>query len=44
LLAWGIIAIITGVAIPLERYVNQLTNRVLDRKKESRQFAVASGQ
>ena len=32
-LAWGIIALITVAAIPLERYVNQLTNRVLDRKK-----------
>jgi peptidoglycan/LPS O-acetylase OafA/YrhL len=32
-LAWGIIALITVVAIPLERYVNQLTSRVLDRKK-----------
>lgn len=30
-----IIAIITCVAIPLERYVNQLTNRILDRKKSS---------
>jgi len=37
LLAWVIIAIITCAAIPLERYVNQLTNRVLDRKKDSRQ-------
>lgn len=36
-LAWGIIAVITCAAIPLERYVNQLTNWVLDRKKESRQ-------
>ena len=33
LLAWVIIAIITCAAIPLERYVNQLTSRVLDRKK-----------
>jgi peptidoglycan/LPS O-acetylase OafA/YrhL len=32
-LAWGIIALITIAAIPLERYVNQLTSRVLDRKK-----------
>jgi len=43
-LAWGIIALITCAAIPLERYVNQLTNRVLDRKKESRQLTVASSQ
>jgi len=33
ILAWGIIALMTVVAIPLERYVNQLTSRVLDRKK-----------
>ena len=36
-LAWGIIALITAAAIPLERYVNQLTNRVLERKKVSLQ-------
>jgi peptidoglycan/LPS O-acetylase OafA/YrhL len=35
-LAWAIIAVLTMIAIPLERYVNQLTSRVLDRKKESR--------
>jgi len=41
-LAWLIIALIACLAIPLERYVNQLTNWVLDRKKKSRQLAVAS--
>jgi peptidoglycan/LPS O-acetylase OafA/YrhL len=35
-LAWAIIAVLTMAAIPLERYVNQLTSRVLDRKKESK--------
>ncbi|HEV8717855.1 MAG TPA: acyltransferase, partial [Candidatus Binatia bacterium] len=35
-LACAIIAVLTLGAIPLERYVNQLTSRVLDRKKESR--------
>lgn len=35
-LACAIIAVLTMGAIPLERYVNQLTNRVLDRKQESR--------
>ena len=39
LLAWGIIAFITIVAVPLERYVNQLTSRVLDRKRSSAQPA-----
>jgi peptidoglycan/LPS O-acetylase OafA/YrhL len=43
-LAWGIIALITLVAIPLERYVNQLTSRVLDRKKESPQPSAVSYQ
>jgi hypothetical protein len=43
-LAWGIIALITIAAIPLERYVNQLTNRVLDRKKDSRQPSVVGYQ
>jgi peptidoglycan/LPS O-acetylase OafA/YrhL len=28
-----IVAVITCLAIPLERYVNQLTNRILDREK-----------
>jgi len=37
LFALVIIAIITCLAIPLERYVNQLTSRVLDRKKVSLQ-------
>ncbi|HJY80840.1 MAG TPA: acyltransferase [Candidatus Binatia bacterium] len=36
-LACVIIALITMGAIPVERYVNQLTSRVLDRKRESRQ-------
>jgi peptidoglycan/LPS O-acetylase OafA/YrhL len=36
-LACVIIALLTMGAIPLERYVNQLTSRVLDRKRESRQ-------
>jgi peptidoglycan/LPS O-acetylase OafA/YrhL len=36
-LAFGIIALLTSATIPLERYMNQLTSRVLDRKKESRQ-------
>ncbi|MBI3798778.1 MAG: acyltransferase [Deltaproteobacteria bacterium] len=35
-LAGAIIAVLTMVAIPLERYVNQLTSRVLDRKNVSR--------
>jgi peptidoglycan/LPS O-acetylase OafA/YrhL len=35
-LACAIIAALALGAIPLERYVNQLTGRVLDRKKESR--------
>jgi len=34
-LACVIIALLTSATIPLERYVNQLTSRVLDRKKES---------
>jgi len=34
-LACAIIAVLTAAAIPLERYVNQLTSRVLDRKKAS---------
>jgi hypothetical protein len=33
LVGLGIMLIITAGAIPLERYVNQLTSRVLDRKK-----------
>jgi peptidoglycan/LPS O-acetylase OafA/YrhL len=39
-----IIAVITLCAIPLERHVNQLTNRVLDRKKQRGQLPVASYQ
>lgn len=35
-LAGAIIALLAAGAIPLERYVNQLTSRVLDRKRESR--------
>jgi peptidoglycan/LPS O-acetylase OafA/YrhL len=42
LLGCVIIAIITICAIPLERYVNQLASRVLDKKKESRQLAAVS--
>jgi len=42
IVAWAIIAVITACTIPLERYVNQLTSRVLDRKKESRQLSPAS--
>lgn len=41
---WAIIAAITICAIPLERYVNQLTSRILDKKKESSQLAVPSYQ
>ena len=40
--AWAIIAVIAACAIPLERYVNRLTSRVLDRKKESGQLATVS--
>ena len=29
-----LIVVLTCLTIPLERYVNQLTNRILDRKKE----------
>jgi peptidoglycan/LPS O-acetylase OafA/YrhL len=36
LLACAIIALLAAGTIPLERQVNQLTSRVLDRKKESR--------
>lgn len=43
-LAWAIIALLTAGAIPLERYVNQLTSRVLDRKRESRQPLKESSQ
>ncbi|MBI3304163.1 MAG: hypothetical protein HYZ72_19030 [Deltaproteobacteria bacterium] len=43
-LACAIITLLTLGAIPLERYVNQLTSRVLDRKKESSQLSVASYQ
>jgi peptidoglycan/LPS O-acetylase OafA/YrhL len=43
-LACGIIALLACGAIPLERYVNQLTSRVLDQKKTSGQLAVASYQ
>jgi peptidoglycan/LPS O-acetylase OafA/YrhL len=34
-LACGVIALLTLATIPLERHVNQLTSRVLDRKRES---------
>lgn len=34
LLGGVIIGVLTCLTIPLERYVNQLTNRILDRKKE----------
>lgn len=44
ILAFGIIALLTSATIPLERYVNQLTSRVLDRKKESSQPAKESVQ
>ena len=43
-LGWVLIAIITCIAIPLERYVNQLTNRILDRKKASAQPTAVSYQ
>jgi peptidoglycan/LPS O-acetylase OafA/YrhL len=36
---WAIIAVITVCTIPLERYVNLLTSRVLDKKKESDQLS-----
>ncbi|MGE0683537.1 MAG: acyltransferase family protein [Candidatus Binatia bacterium] len=39
---WAIIAAITVCAIPLERYVNQLTSRVLDKKKENGQLSAVS--
>ena len=39
---WAIIATLTVCTIPLERYVNQLTSRVLDRKKERDQLATVS--
>ena len=42
LLACAIIALLTLCAILLERYVNQLTSRVLDRDKESAQPSAAS--
>ncbi|MBI3756896.1 MAG: acyltransferase [Deltaproteobacteria bacterium] len=42
LVGWGIIAGLTVCAIPLERYVNQLTSRVLDRKKDGAQLAAVS--
>lgn len=44
IIGWVIIATIAVCTIPLERYVNQLTSRVLDRKKESRQPPVVSYQ
>jgi peptidoglycan/LPS O-acetylase OafA/YrhL len=37
-----IIAVLTICAIPLERHVNQLTSRVLDKKKESSQLSAIS--
>jgi len=40
--AWAIVAAITVCAIPLERYVNQLTSRILDRKKENKQIPAVS--
>jgi peptidoglycan/LPS O-acetylase OafA/YrhL len=43
-LAWAIIALIATGAIPLERYVNQLTSRVLDRKRVSVQPSAVSYQ
>ncbi len=43
-LAGAIIALLAAGAIPLERYVNQLTSRVLDRKRESRQPLKESAQ
>jgi len=39
---WVIIAAITVCTIPLERYVNQLTSRLLDKKKESGQLSAVS--
>lgn len=39
---WAIIAAITVCAIPLERYVNQLTSRVLDKKKGIDQLSAVS--
>jgi peptidoglycan/LPS O-acetylase OafA/YrhL len=39
-----IIAVLTTCTIPLERYVNQLTSRVLDKKKESGQAPIARKQ
>ncbi len=42
LVGWGLIAVLTVCAIPLERYVNHLTNRVLDRKKDNAQLATVS--
>lgn len=37
-----LIAVLTVCAIPLERYVNQLTSRILDRKKDNTQPAPVS--
>jgi len=39
--ASAVIALITVCAIPLERYVNQLTSRVLDRKGSAQPSAVS---
>jgi peptidoglycan/LPS O-acetylase OafA/YrhL len=44
LLGCLIIGILTCLTIPLERYVNQLTNRILDRKKVRAQELVVSSQ
>ncbi len=42
LLGCMLIAVLTACAIPFERYVNQLTNRILDRKKTDTSLAPAS--
>ena len=44
LLACAIIALLAAGTIPLERYVNQLTSQVLDRKKESQPSLKESAQ
>ncbi len=42
LVGWVIIAGLTVCAIPLERYVNQLTSRILDRKKDRTRLATTN--
>jgi peptidoglycan/LPS O-acetylase OafA/YrhL len=39
-----LVAVLAACTIPLERYVNLLTSRVLDRRRDSRQMSVPSYQ